>query len=106
MRQRAVVATLGLFETLQVFFEIFFLPERRGIDALEHLPVLVTTPICARCVQQLEVLEVRGVRQVWAAAEIDERAVRISRDDLVVRELAQPLQLERIIGEALSGLRL
>ncbi len=41
-----------------------------------------------------------------ATAEIDERTVRISRDDLVSGELTQPLQLQRIVGEPFPGVGL
>ena len=49
--------------------------------------------------QQLEVLEPAGARHVGPAAEIRERAVGIDRDGLVVAQLRDPLQLERIVGE-------
>ena len=97
LREHAMVASLCLLESMQVVFEILLLPERRGVDALQHLPMLVTPPIRARGVQQLEVLEVRCVGDVRALAEIDEWAIRVRRDDLVFRKLAEPLELQRII---------
>src|SRR5690606_30954964 len=80
--ERAVVALLGLLEVVQVRLELVLLEERRGVDALQHLPALVAAPIGAGRAQQLEVLEVRGVRDVRAAAEVRERAIRVRRDDL------------------------
>ena len=58
-----MVATLGLLELVQMRFEIFLLPERRRVDALEHLPVLVAAPVRSRRVQKLEVLEVSRCRE-------------------------------------------
>src|SRR4051812_14193109 len=101
-----MVATLGLLEPMKMRLEIFLLPERSRVDALKHLPVLIATPIRARGVQELEVLEVRSVGHVRPAAKVDERTVRIGRDDLIVGELAESLELERVVGEALASLGL
>ena len=46
-------------------------------------------------------LEVRRVRHVRAAAQVDEGAVSIGRDDFVAAlEIIEALELERIVGEA------
>ena len=100
----AVIAARCFLELMQVRFEIFLLPERRGVDALEHLPVLVASPICSGSMEKLEILQVGRVRDVRPLAEIDEWPVRVRRDDLVFRELAQALELEGIIGEPRPGL--
>ena len=49
--------------------------------------------------QQLEVLESPRARQMRAAAQVDERSVGIQGDRLVVCELVEPLQLERVVLE-------
>jgi hypothetical protein len=41
---------------------------------------------------------------VGTAAEIHERSVRVGRDDLVVAQLGEALELERVIDESLLGL--
>jgi hypothetical protein len=46
------------------------------------------------------VLEVRRVRNVRAATQVDERAIRVCRDHFVFAQVGDPLQLQRIIGEA------
>ena len=82
--ERAVIAPLGLLDAMQVRVELFLLEERRAVDALQHLALLVAAPVGAGRVQQLEVLDARRVGHVRAAAEIDERAVGVRRDDLVL----------------------
>src|SRR3979411_1206416 len=102
----AVIAALCLLQLVQVRFEILLLPERSGVDALEHLPVLITAPIRPGGVEQLEILEIRRVGYVRTTAQVDERAVGISRNDLVRRELFQALQLERVVSKPFSRLGL
>ena len=81
----AMVALLRLLDAGEVRVEIFLLEERRAVDALQHLPLRVAAPIRAGGVRQLEVLEARRVGHVRAATQIDERPVRVGRDDLVRR---------------------
>ena len=72
MREDTVIAPLRFLETVQVLLEVFLLPERRRVDALEHLPVLIAPPVCAGGVQQLEVLQIRRVGNVRSLAQIYE----------------------------------
>ena len=100
-----MVALFRFLDAMQVRVEFLLLEERRGVDALQHLPLLVAAPVRAGDGQQLEVLEVRRVRHVRAATQVDERPVRVRRDDLVAAlEVVETLQLERIVGEALARL--
>ena len=87
----------------EIRVELFLLEERRAVDALQHLTLGVAAPIRAGGVRQLEVLEARRVGNVRAATQIDERTVGVRRDDLVVAELGEALELERIVGEPLLG---
>ncbi len=106
LRQHAVIPSLRLLQLMQVRLEIFLLPERRGVDALKHLPMLIATPVRAGGVQQLEVLEIRRIGDVRPLAQIHELPVGVGRDDLAFREFAEPLELERVVREALPRLRL
>jgi len=54
-------------------------------------------------VQQLEVLDLAGAGDVRPAAQVDERAVGVHRDDLILFQVIDSLQLERIIPEAFLG---
>src|SRR5439155_23756973 len=45
--QHAVIAALRFLQPMEMLFEILLLPERRGVDALQYLPMLVTPPIRA-----------------------------------------------------------
>ncbi len=102
--QPAMVALARLLEPVEVLFELL-LPEERGpVDPLQHLAIGVATPVRAGGVQQLEVLEPTGAGDVGPATEVGERPVGVDRDHLVVAEFADPLQLERIVGEAAVGL--
>src|SRR5205823_500204 len=49
-----------------------------------------------------EVLEIRRIWNVWPPAQVDEGTIGVSRDDLIVREFTEPLQLQWIVGESLA----
>ncbi len=99
-----MIALLRLLEIVQVLLELVLSEEGRGIDALQHLPLHIPTPIGSGRVQQLEVLEVRRIGHVRPAAQIDERPVGVGGKDLVgALEVGETLQLERIIHEQCPG---
>ena len=100
----AVVALLRFFHLVQPRVEFLLREEGGGVDALQHLPLLVAAPVGARGREQLEVLEVAGVLHVRTAAQVDEWPVGVGADDLVGPEVADALELERIIDEPLEGL--
>src|SRR6185436_1036889 len=50
---------------------------------------------------QLEVFEPGRVGNMRTATEVDKRAIRVGRDDLVIPQLRESLQLERIVGKPL-----
>ena len=106
LAETAVVPALRLLETVQVLLQLPLLVEGRAVDALEHLTVLIAPPIGAGGRQQLDVLHPPGAGHVGAPAQIQEGAVTVDRDDLVVVELLQALQLEGVVGEKLPGLGL
>ena len=104
--EHAVVAPARLREPLQVLVQRLSAEERGAVDTLQHLPAFVSPPVGARGGEQLEVLHFPGGRHVRPSAQVQERAVLVDRDHLVVGHLLQPLQLERVIGEELPALLL
>ena len=95
-----VVALAGFFEAGEVLVEVLLLEPGCSVNPLEHLAALVASPIRPCGVQQLEVVEATRCRQVRSAAEVDERAIGIHRDHLIVAQLFDPLQLERVVLES------
>ena len=68
---------------VEVLVQFLLGEERRAVDALQLLVVLVALPVGAGDREQLERLDLRGVRHVRAAAEIDEvRPQRVFGEDL------------------------
>ena len=107
LAEHAVVAALGLLDPVQVCVEVFLLEPGGRVDALQHLAALVAAPVRAGGVQQLEMLEIRSIRDVRSLAEVGERPVGVRRDDLVGSlEVREPLELERIVHKALLRLGL
>ncbi len=106
LAQHAVVALARLLQPVEVLLELVLAEVGRGVDALQHLPLLVAAPVGAGDGEQLEVLEPRRVLDVRPPAQVHEGAVGVGGDDLVAPlEVVQPLQLERIVGEADACLR-
>ena len=101
----AMVALLRLFEPAQVALEILLAEPRGAVDALQHLAALVAAPICAGGVQQLEVLDAAGARHMGTTAQVHERPVGVNRNDFVLAQVVDALELERVLLEALLGLR-
>src|SRR6266480_7361530 len=83
------------------YAEVVFSEPGRAVDALEHLAPLVAPPIGARAVQQLEMLDAPRARHMRSATQVHERAVGVHRDHLVRAEVVDPLELERVVLEAL-----
>ena len=104
--QPPVVATLRLLQAVQVLVQLGPRLEGGAVDALEHLPSVVASPVGAGRGQELEVLEAPRARDVRPLAQVEERAVLIDRDHLGVVELLQALELERIVGEETARLLL
>ena len=104
--QPAVVAAARLLKPLQVLVQRLPAEEGGAVDALQHLPLLVSPPVRARRGEQLEVLHPPRGGNVRAAAQVEEGAVLVDGDHLVVAHLLQPLQLERVVGEEVPALLL
>ena len=104
LSQHPMVALAGLLQSVEVGVQVLPLEPGGAVDPLQHLPLLVSPPIGPCRMQQLEVLEPAGPRDVRPAAEIHEGAVGVYRDGLIVAQLVDPLQLQRIVGETAPGL--
>ena len=77
--QAAMVAPLGLFQTLQILVEFRLREEARAVDALHLRVAFLALPVGARDAHQFERLDAAGGGDVRAAAEIDEFAGGVER---------------------------
>ncbi len=102
--EHPVIPLARLFQPPQVFLEMRLLEEAGRVDALEHRAPLVTAPVGARRVQDLEVLHPAGGGQMWPAAEVEELAVAVDGDNVSFGDLLQALELIGVVGEQLLGL--
>ena len=85
----AVIALLGLLETMQVLGERGLALPRRAVDALQHRALLVAAPVGAGDLHQLEVAEPAGRRHMRPAAQVDELVgVAVDADRLAAGDLA------------------
>src|SRR2546425_6544173 len=101
--QTSVVAAMGLFDALEVLFELFFCVEEGPVDALEHRVMLVAAPVGAGNAHQLEVGDFACALDVWPLAQVDEFALLIEAH-LLVRNLVNQLEFVGLVVEALSRL--
>ena len=99
----AVVTLLGLFQHVQVGVLVFPLGPGRAVDALEHLVVVVATPVGTGHLHQLEDLELARGRHVRATAEVDEIALAVQANLLVFRNGGDDLGLV-LLAHALEQL--
>ena len=92
--QTAMIPLLGLLEHGEVGLQFLGRRPDRAVDALEHFLVRVSTPVGAGDPGQLEGrAELAGRREVRPEAEIDEIALAIDADHLVLREILDDLGL-------------
>jgi hypothetical protein len=75
-----MITLLGLFLLVQVVVHILLREERRPVDALQLQVLLISQPVGAGDVQQLEGLDSPSRRDMRAAAKVRELARAINRD--------------------------
>ncbi len=74
LAEHAVVALLGFFELVEIVVEVLFREEGSPVDALQLRVLLVSQPVRARNVEQLERLDLPGRGNMRPAAEVGELA--------------------------------
>jgi hypothetical protein len=94
-----VVALFGLFLLGEVRVELFLLRERDGVDSLEHLALGVAAPVSAAALRQLDGVALDAARgvEVRAGAEVSELALFVERDDGVLRQIVDELDLVGLV---------
>src|SRR5262249_17525259 len=92
----AVVASLGLFEALQILIKLGLGVPPRAIDTRQHGAFLVATPIGARDTHQLDWADLARVLDVWTPAEIEEGPLLVDAD-LGVGQILDNLDLIGLI---------
>src|SRR5689334_5773628 len=65
--QFAVISLLRFFQTPEVFIQFLLRKPGRSIDTLQHGTILVTTPVRARNLHQLERTYLACILHVWSA---------------------------------------
>src|SRR5229473_3274674 len=94
----AMIAAFGLFEAMEVFVQLFFGEEASGVNALELRVAFLAFPVGAGDIHELEGLDALGGRNVRAAAEVDELAGGVERDDGLYGFFLDELALEDLVG--------
>ena len=99
-----VVPLLDLLQLLQVALEIRLGSPRRAVDPLEHLVLLIPTPVCPCDGGKLEGLggQLARAGHVRAAAEISEGILRVGGDLFALGKLVDELQLVGLVLEQLA----
>ena len=87
LAEHAMVALLRLFELVQVGVEVLLVEEGGAVEALELLAVGVVLPVGAGDAEQLERADLAGVRDVRAAAQVDELALAVEAQRRVLLQV-------------------
>lgn len=100
-----MVSLSGLLQPVEVALELLLVRPGRAIDALQHGPVLIPSPVGPGHRGQLERAQVAGGGDVRPSAQVCERALGVDRHPVVVH-LVQELQLVGLVlqGKELAGL--
>src|SRR5215203_1675747 len=97
--ETAMIAALGLFQSRQMSIQLLLCRPGRTVDALQHRPLLVTTPVGAGDREELEGPDLARAGHVRTAAEIEELALLVGRDDLVPGQTLDQLDLVGVVTE-------
>ncbi|MNS67489.1 hypothetical protein D3C72_1007440 [compost metagenome] len=103
LAELAVVALGGLFQPGHVGLEVLGRPVGGGVDALEHLVLLVAAPVRAGHRQELEVLDQVGVGHVGATAQVAPVALAVNGDGRVGVLREDILENLGLVGLALAA---
>ena len=102
--QDAVVARLDLLQPLEVRVEVLRVEERRPVDALQLLVLLVAQPVGARDGGDPEGLDAARGGKMRAAAEVGEAAVLVERDRVAgLGELLDEVDLHEVALRGVLG---
>src|SRR5215213_2078381 len=82
----AMIAALGFLQPRQMSIQLLLRRPGRAVDALQHRPLLVTTPVGAGDREEFEGPNLARAGHMRTAAKIEELALLVSRDDFVRRE--------------------
>ena len=93
LAELAMVALLRFFEHVEVGIEVGLLFKGRAVDALEHLVVFVAAPVSARDAHELQRLDLARRGDVRACAEVRELALRVERNQGVLRQVVDEFDL-------------
>src|SRR5215813_5186803 len=93
----AMVASLGLLEAMKVFVQLLLCEKGGGIDALQLRISFLPFPIGAGDVHQFERLNALGRRNVRTAAEINEFASGVERNQGLDGFFVYQFAFERLI---------
>ncbi len=93
----AVVALLGFFEQNEILIEHLLLGEGDAIKARELRPFLIATPVSTGSRKHLYRLDIRGIGQMRATAQVGKTALCISGDGSVL-ELVDQLHLVMFVA--------
>ena len=88
----------------KVLFELLGAEERRAVEPLQLLVVLVAEPVRSGQRRQLECLDARRGRHMRTAAEVGEAAVLVQRDFVAgLGELLDEVDLHELAGFVVVG---
>ena len=82
-----MIALLRLFELVQVGIEVLLVEEGGAVEPLELLAAGVVLPVGAGDAEQLERADLAGVRNVRAAAQVDELALAVEAQRRILLQL-------------------
>ena len=99
--QLLMVALLGLFQKLQMLFQLLLGLKAYAVDALQHLVVRIALPVGAGMLEQLEIAALLHRIDMRSAAKIHKFALTID-GDVPVFQMADQIQLVFIVFEHLQ----
>ncbi len=82
--QFPVIPRLGFFDPAEILLKLLLRPECRSVYAGQHFVLLITVPVRTGKGEEFEELAASGMRNVGAAAEVNEVTLTVGRKDLTL----------------------
>jgi hypothetical protein len=86
LAEHSVIAAFGFLKLSEIFLLILLAEERRAVDALQALVAGVSLPVRPGDAEHLERLDLSGIRNVRTAAQVDEFALPVEAERVVIGE--------------------
>ena len=95
--QAVVVSVLDICQERETLLQVCLLGVGSAVDTCQHLVMLIASPVSTGARGELECLDGLGAHQVRSSTKLDEIALLVEGDGLILRQVLDHLDLIRLL---------